>query len=59
LRLIIDLPTLGTTPPRWPEDADRETRLMGVRLPRIALDLAPGAHEGAYAALRGLDRVTL
>lgn len=57
LRLVIDLPGRGRAPPRWPEEEGRGVELLGVRLPRLALDLAPGLQEGAYAALRGLDRV--
>jgi HPr kinase/phosphorylase len=57
LRLVIDLPGRGRAPPRWPEEEGRDVELLGVRLPRLALDLAPGLQEGAYAALRGLDRV--
>jgi HPr kinase/phosphorylase len=58
LRLVIDLSARGRTPPRLPEDSERDVELLGIRLPRLALDLAPGLQEGAYAALRGIDRLT-
>jgi hypothetical protein len=58
LRLVVDIAPRGETPPRWPEDADRVVDIMGVPLARLTVDLAPGPQEGAYAALRGLDRVT-
>jgi len=57
LRMVVDLGARGDTPPRWPADDARHIEIQGVVLPRFALDLAPGLQEGAYAALRGLDRV--
>lgn len=58
IRLVIDLAPRGVTPPRWPEDGGESVEIAGISLPRLLLDLAPGLREGAYTALRGLDRVT-
>jgi serine kinase of HPr protein (carbohydrate metabolism regulator) len=52
VRLVIELGEHGKSPPRWPEDDDRWTDLLGVRVPRLALDSTLGSFDGAYAALR-------
>jgi serine kinase of HPr protein (carbohydrate metabolism regulator) len=57
VHLVVDLCDLGKAPPRWPEEAERHVELMGVTLPRLALDSRPGPQEGAYAALQRLARV--
>jgi len=57
VRLVVDLGQRGDAPPRWPPDDDRFTELLGVRLPRLALDSTCGPLDGAYAALRRLDKV--
>jgi HPr kinase/phosphorylase len=57
LRLVIDLFPRGQKATRLPEASEREVELLGVTLPRLALDLAPGLQEGAYAGLRELGRV--
>jgi HPr kinase/phosphorylase len=55
--LIVDLCERGSVPPRWPEESERHIDLLGVRLPKLTLDLGPGPQEGAYAALHRLARV--
>jgi HPr kinase/phosphorylase len=55
IRLVVDL---GDSPPRWPEDHDHWTELLGVRLPRLVIDSTHGALDGAYAALRRLAKVS-
>jgi serine kinase of HPr protein (carbohydrate metabolism regulator) len=54
VRLVVDLGERGRAPPRWPEDDDRWSDLLGVRVPRLALDSVAGPLDGAYAALRRL-----
>jgi len=56
-RLVIDLAGRGQSAPRMPEDRDRFVELLGVRLPRIALDPAHGPLDHAYAALESLARL--
>ncbi len=53
-RLVVDLPEPSLAPPRWPEDDADFAVIMGLRLPRLALDPRPGSAAGAYAALRAL-----
>jgi HPr kinase/phosphorylase len=50
IRLVVDL---GDAPSRWPADDDH-AELLGIRLPRLALDSTNGPLDGAYAALRRL-----
>jgi HPr kinase/phosphorylase len=57
VRLVVDLSERGEVPPRWPGDEDRCTELLGIRLPRLALDSTHGPLDGAYAALRRLAKV--
>jgi serine kinase of HPr protein (carbohydrate metabolism regulator) len=59
LRLVIDLFPPGQKATRLPEASEREVELLGVTLPRLALDLAPGLQEGAYAGLREVGRVAV
>lgn len=56
VRLVVDLGADGEPLTRWPEDDERLTQVLGVRLPRLVLDSARGALDGAYAALRRLAR---
>ena len=42
-------------PSRWPADDDH-AELLGIRLPRLALDSTNGPLDGAYAALRRLAK---
>jgi serine kinase of HPr protein (carbohydrate metabolism regulator) len=57
IRLVVDLGERGDAPPRWPGDQDLRTELLGVRLPRLAIDSTHGPLDGAYAALRRLAKV--
>jgi serine kinase of HPr protein (carbohydrate metabolism regulator) len=57
-RLVVDLTGRGQSPPRIPEESDRIAELLGVRLPRIALDPAQGPLDHAYAALESLARLS-
>jgi len=52
IRLVVDL---GDPPSRWPADDDH-AELLGIRLPRLALDSTKGPLDGAYAALRRLAK---
>lgn len=53
VRLVVDL---GDPPSRWPADDARCAELLGIRLPRLALDSTNGPLDGAYAALRRLAK---
>jgi HPr kinase/phosphorylase len=57
-RLVVDLSGRGQPPPRMPEQSERIVELLGVRLPRIALDPAHGPLDHAYAALESLARLS-
>ncbi|HYA73927.1 MAG TPA: aldolase [Roseiarcus sp.] len=57
-RLVVDLTGRGQSPPRMPEQSERIVELLGVRLPRIALDPAHGPLDHAYAALESLARLS-
>lgn len=57
VRLLVDLPGRGQTPPRMPEDLDQTAEVLGVRLPRLVLDPGHGPLDHAYAAVRRLDRL--
>jgi serine kinase of HPr protein (carbohydrate metabolism regulator) len=52
--LVVDLPGPEANLPRWPEDEDGFTEIMGLRLRRLTLDSRPGPVAGAFAALRAL-----
>jgi HPr kinase/phosphorylase len=56
IRLVVEFGERGAAP-RWPGDDDRWTELLGVRLPRLAIDSSHGALDGAYAVLRRLAKV--
>ena len=57
-RLVVDLAGRGRSAPRMPEESDKVAELLGVRLPRIALDPAQGPLDHAYAALESLARLS-
>jgi len=57
LRLIVDLPERGATPPRMPDAADLYETVCGVALPRLRLDLSPGLDDGVSAVLSALARI--
>jgi serine kinase of HPr protein (carbohydrate metabolism regulator) len=57
VRLIVDLGERGHAPARWPEDDDLHAELLGVRLPKLALDSARGPPDGAFAVLRRLAKL--
>ena len=57
VRLVVDLAGRGRSPPRMPEDSDKIAELLGVRLPRIALDSGQGSLDHAYAVLESLARL--
>jgi HPr kinase/phosphorylase len=52
--LLVDLDALSVRPPRYPQEDSESIDFLGVRLPRLALDLAPGATYGARMTLRRL-----
>lgn len=56
-RLVVDLTGRDQTASRMPEESDKTAELLGVRLPRIALDPAQGPLDHAYAALETLARL--
>jgi serine kinase of HPr protein (carbohydrate metabolism regulator) len=56
-RLVVDLTGRGQSTPRMPRESDKIVELLGVRLPRIALDPAHGPLDHAYAALESLARL--
>ncbi len=56
-RLVVDLTARGGSAPRMPEPSDKTVELLGVRLPRVALDPAHGPLDHAYAALETLARL--
>ena len=57
VRLVVDLAGRGRTPPRMPADSDKIVELLGLRLPRIALDSGQGSLDHAYAVLESLARL--
>ena len=57
-RLVVDLAGRGQSAPRMPRESDRIAELLGVRLPRIALDPAHGPLDHAYATLESLARLS-
>jgi HPr kinase/phosphorylase len=56
-RLVVELAGRGRPVPRMPEEEDAVAELLGVRLPRVALDPAHGPLDHAYAALQSLARL--
>ncbi len=57
-RLVVDLAGRGQSAPRMPRESDRIAELLGVRLPRIALDPGHGPLDHAYATLESLARLS-
>ena len=55
--LVVDLSERGAVPLRWPEEQERHVELLGVELPRLAIESGFGPEQGAYAALHRLARV--
>jgi serine kinase of HPr protein (carbohydrate metabolism regulator) len=58
VRLVVDLAPRGESPPRMPQGDGLYVNLCGVRLPRLALDMAPGLDGAASAALSGLEGIS-
>jgi len=56
IRLVVDLAGHGDAPPRLPAEADLTAEILGVRLPRVALDPANGPADRAQAVLESLGR---
>ncbi len=52
--LVVDLEAFGVPPPRYPQEELESVDFLGVRLSRLALDLAPGVVYGARMTLRRL-----
>jgi HPr kinase/phosphorylase len=57
-RLVVELAGRGRPAPRMPEDVERVTEFLGVRLPRMTLDPAHGPLDHAYAALQTLAKLS-
>ena len=56
IRLIVDLPGRGESPPRLPEEGELSVEILGVRLPRAPLDPAHGPADHAHIVLESLAR---
>ena len=56
IRLVIDLAGRGKTPPRLPEETELWAEIVGIRLPRLALDPAHGPADHAQIVLESLSR---
>jgi HPr kinase/phosphorylase len=56
IRLVVDLPERGKTPPRLPEEAELSAEIAGIRLPRLALDPTHGPADHAQIVLESLSR---
>ena len=55
IRLIVDLcDRAGPRPPRLPAEADETAEILGLRLPRLALDPAHGPADQASVVLEAL-----
>ncbi len=55
IRLVADLcDRAGPAPPRLPEEADQTTEILGLRMPRLALDPAFGPLDRAVVVLEAL-----
>jgi serine kinase of HPr protein (carbohydrate metabolism regulator) len=57
VRLVVDLVGHDQSAPRLPEESEKFAEILGVRLPRVALDPAQGALDHAYAVLESLARL--
>ena len=58
VRLVADLFPCGEPAPRMPDAASLYDNLCGVRLPRLALDMALSLDGAASAVLAGLERIS-
>lgn len=58
LRLVVDLPTRGLAPVRWPEENGRIWSYNGVILPRMTLDIFAGAWEASLTILRRIQSLS-
>lgn len=56
VRLVADLAGRGKAPPRLPDEDELSTEILGVRLPRVALDPAHGPADHARVVLESLAR---
>ena len=56
IRLVVDLAGRGERAVRLPEDEAQWAEILGVRLPRVALDPALGPADHALAVLEILMR---
>ena len=56
IRLVVDLAGRGEAPPRMPDEDELSAEILGVRLPRFALDPAHGAADHARVVLELLAR---
>ena len=56
IRLVVDLAGRGEAPRRLPAEGELSTEILGVRLPRAALDPAHGPADHARVVLESLAR---
>ena len=56
IRLVVDLAGRGAAPPRLPPENELSAEILGVRLPRVALDPAHGPADHARTVLESLAR---
>jgi serine kinase of HPr protein (carbohydrate metabolism regulator) len=56
IRLVVDLFGRGATPPRLPDEGELSVDILGIRLPRVALDPAHGPADHAGIVLDSLAR---
>ena len=56
IRLVVDLFGRGESPPRLPDEGELSVDILGIRLPRVALDPAHGPADHARIVLESLAR---
>jgi serine kinase of HPr protein (carbohydrate metabolism regulator) len=56
IRLVVDLPRRGETPPRLPEEGELSVEILGVRLPRVSLDPVHGPADHLRVVQESLAR---
>jgi serine kinase of HPr protein (carbohydrate metabolism regulator) len=56
IRLVVDLARRGEAPPRLPEEGELSAEILGVQLPRVALDPAHGPADHARIVAESLAR---
>ena len=56
IRLVVDLAERGEAPQRLPAEGELSAEILGVRLPRAALDPAHGPADHARVVLESLAR---